>query len=248
MKLSLLILLLLTLIGPLWLLLSGQVDLSADYRTASRQSAHLAPDPKTTSEAVIQVYSARAFNWRGIFATHNWMAVKPKNASQYIVYQVIGWRTFFNQPALMIQQDIPDRYWFNQKPVIIRDIRGELAERLIPQIHKAIYEYPYPNRYDLWPGPNSNTLPAYIGRKIPELQLVMPADAIGKDFLPNLTFFAKAPSGTGYQFSLFGLFGVLIAKKEGIEINLLGFVYGIKFSPLAILLPGVGEVDLFKSP
>jgi hypothetical protein len=40
----------------------------ADWRTASRESVGLAPDPATTREAVVQVYAARALSWRGYFA------------------------------------------------------------------------------------------------------------------------------------------------------------------------------------
>ncbi len=238
-KMIFIIWLVLTLVGPIWTLLTGKVDLKANYATANRDSAHLAPDPKTTQEAVIQVYSARAFNWRGIFASHCWISVKAKNSDSYTVYQVIGWRTFRGLPALSITQDIPDRNWYNEVPTVITDIRGAKAELLIPRIDEEAKNYPFANPYTLWPGPNSNSFPAYIGRHIPELGIVMPANAIGKDFLIGDRFFAAAPSGTGYQFSLFGVFGILAAKKEGIEINILGGVYGIRFSPFAILLPGL---------
>lgn len=231
---------LLTFAGPLWIVLTKQVDLKSDYATANRDSARLAPLPHEVKDAVIQIYAARAFNWRGIVASHCWISVKPKDADSYTVYQVVGWRTYRGLPALSIAQDIPDRNWFNEVPKLLLDIRGEKAENLIPKIDKAAKEYPYIDPYVLWPGPNSNTFPAYVARKIPELGLALPSTAIGKDFLPKGTFFAKAPSGTGYQFSLFGAFGVLVAKKEGIEVNLLGLVYGIKFAPFRVLLPGVG--------
>jgi len=239
MRLLFFVWLLLTLIGPLWILFTGRVDLKADYRTANRDSAHIAPNPSTTREAVIQVYSARAFNWRGIIATHSWISVKPKDADAYTVYQVVGWRTYHGLPALTIGQDIPDRNWYNAVPKLILDMRGSKAQSLIPKIDQAAKTYPYANPYTLWPGPNSNTFPAYVGRQVPELALALPADAIGKDFMTSGTFFAPAPSGTGYQFSLFGVLGVLAAKKEGIEINILGLVYGIKLSPFSILLPGL---------
>ncbi len=239
MKWLFIVWLILTLAGPLRVLLKGQVDLKADYRTANRDSAHIAPSPHTTSEAVIQAYTARAFNWRGIIASHCWIAVKPKDAADYTVYQVVGWRTYSGLSALAIGKDIPDRYWYNEKPRLILDIRGSRAEMLIPKIDEAAKTYPYAHPYTLWPGPNSNSFPAYIGRQVPELGLALPADAIGKDYLSKDSFFAAAPSGTGYQFSLYGVLGLLVAKKEGIEINLLGLVYGIKFSPLSLLLPGM---------
>lgn len=233
--------LIILLIGPLWVLALKQVDFNTDWRTANRGSAHMAPDPAITKEAVIQVYSARAYNWRGLFSVHTWIAVKPKNATHYTVYQVIGWRLFIGMPALMAEKDIPDRYWFNHKPEIIFDLRGDKAQACVDKIAIAAKSYPYSN-YNLWPGPNSNTLPAYIARQVPELGLTLPSNAIGKDYLPLFTFFAAAPSGTGYQFSLLGIFGIMLAKEEGLEINMLGLVYG--FSPVlrAIKLPGIGQI------
>ncbi|MFT7088112.1 MAG: hypothetical protein ACJAZX_001567 [Rickettsiales bacterium] len=224
-------------IGPLIVILKGEVSFKDDYRTASRESANIAPDPKINKEAVIQVYAARAFNWRGAFASHSWIATKNKDADEYVVYQVLGWRSYQNLPIVAIEKDIPDRSWFNQKPRIILDIRGEKAEDLIVQIASAAENYPY-LKYTLWPGPNSNSFVAHIGRLVPNLGLVMPANAIGKDFLGSGKFFAAAPSGTGYQFSLFGIFGITIAKKEGIEINVLSLVYGIKFKPFGLSFPG----------
>lgn len=245
MRLLILIFLILTFSGPLLILASGRIDFAADYRTANRDSAKIAPIATDVDEAMIQVYSARAFNWRGIFAVHTWIAVKPKGAKHYITYQVIGWRVFRNLPALAIMQDLPDRNWFNQKPIIIFELRGEKAEKIIPDIMKAAESYPYPNSYLTWPGPNSNTFTAYVGRQIPDMHLVLPSDAIGKDYFPDSAFFARAVSGTGYQFSLYGLLGVTVASREGLEINFLGLVYG--FSPYlgTIKLPGFGDIHLF---
>ena len=239
MKWILVIWLILTFAGPLWILLTGKINLKADYRTASRDSALLAPIPGSTQDAVIQVYAARAFNWRGIMATHCWISVKPKGAPSYTVYQVVGWRNYHGLPALSITDDIPDRHWYNQKPTLLLNIQGIEAETLIPKIDAAARTYPYAGPYRLWPGPNSNSFPAYIAREVPELGLVLPSSAVGKDFLPSGKFFTQAPSGTGYQLSLFGVVGLLIAQKEGIEVNLFGLVYGIKFSPFRVLLPGI---------
>lgn len=229
-----------TFAGPLYILLSGQIDFSADYRTANRDSAHVAPLPDASPEAIIQVYAARTFNWRGLFADHTWIAVKPKNAKQYTVMQVVGWRLFMKKPPLIIAEDIPDRMWFDQTPNVILDIRGEKAEKLIPDILEAAHRYPYPDSYSYWPGPNSNTFTAYIGREVPELGLVLPGTAIGQSYLTGNHFFAPMPSGTGYQFSVNGVFGLGIARKEGVELNLLGLVYGVRFYPFSVILPGVG--------
>ena len=53
---------------------------------------------------------------------------------------------------------------------------------------------------------------------------------------------ASAPSGTGYQVSLFGLIGLLAAREEGLEVTILGLTFGIDPLDLAIKLPGVGSI------
>lgn len=244
MRIFFFIYLLLTLIGPLTLALSGRFSFTADYRTANRESAQIAPDPATHPEAIVQIYAARAFNWRGIFATHTWIATKPKDANEFTVYQVIGWRLFRGLPPVVIMKDIPDRLWFNQKPTVIFDLRGDAAEKIIPHIEQGAKEYPFKNKYVTWPGPNSNTFIAYLAREVPELHFPLPSNALGKDFLPLSQWIAKAPSGTGYQLSLLGLFGITIAKMEGLEINILGLVYGISPWMMTIKLPGFGDIKL----
>ena len=47
---------------------SDRVNVAADWRHASRESIGIAPKPETTQEAVVQVYAARAFGWRGALA------------------------------------------------------------------------------------------------------------------------------------------------------------------------------------
>jgi hypothetical protein len=55
---------------------------------------------------------------------------------------------------------------------------------------------------------------------------------------------AAAPSGTGYQLSVHGVFGILGAWEEGIELNLLGLSFGIDFNSPAVRLPGIGRIGL----
>ena len=47
----------------------------------------LAPDPETTSEAVVQVYAARAVSWLGVFAVHTWGGARgfSSNAAVFAV-------------------------------------------------------------------------------------------------------------------------------------------------------------------
>ncbi|MCV2401859.1 DUF3750 domain-containing protein [Marinomonas sp. C2222] len=154
-----------------------------DWRTASREPAGIAPDPKQENAAVIEFYAADAFSWRGWFAVHSWLAVKEKGASFYKVYEVTGWRVKRGQPALhQYQTKTPDRYWFGSKPEKILSIIGPKAEALIPEINAAVARYPWKDEYKVFPGPNSNTFPTWIGLQVPELNLDMPFSAIGSGY------------------------------------------------------------------
>jgi len=227
---------------PVVMILSGAVSLGRDYRTANRDSAGIAPDPAETPEAVVQVYAARALNWRGIFGVHTWIATKPENAPHFTVHQVIGWRVLRDLPAVFSETAIPDRNWFGNRPEIIAELRGKEATEAIAKIAEAVETYPYVDEYRLWPGPNSNTFTAYVARKVPELKLDLPVTAIGKDYPVNGTLFERTPSGTGYQISLYGVLGILLSRQEGLELNLIGLSFGIDFARPALKLPFIGRL------
>jgi len=219
-----------------------------DWRTATRESAGLAPDPQKEKGAVVQVYAARTVSWRGYFAVHSWIATKEKNADQYTTYHVIGWRVNRGQEAVLIQHDIPDRHWFGAKPELIEDLRGEDAERAIPKIDNLARNYAYKNVYRAYPGPNSNTFISHIIRNVDELKVELPPNAIGKDWINQGDIVGWSESGTGVQLSLWGLFGVTVGLQEGLELNLLGLNFGVDFLRPALKLPMVGRVGLKDKP
>ncbi len=226
----------------------GRGTMAHDWRTASRESAGIAPDPATTPEAVVQVYAARAWGWRGSFGVHSWIAVKPTGAPVYDVYEVIGWRAYRGGSALSISNRPADGRWFGNVPEIIAELRGDGVDAVIARIDAAARAYPHAKEYRVWPGPNSNTFTAFVARRVPELRLDLPPTAIGKDYLANGSIFGPAPSGTGYQVSLFGALGVLVAAEEGFEINVLGLVFGVDFARPALKLPGVGRLGFPARP
>jgi len=84
------------------------------WSTASRESAKIAPGPSVTKEAILHVYGARAWGWRGWFAIHTWIAAKRTGEFAYTVYDVVGWRAYGGRSVLKIAQDIPDRYWYGE--------------------------------------------------------------------------------------------------------------------------------------
>jgi len=211
---------------------------------ARRDPTGLAPDPATTREAVIQVYAARAVSWRGVFSVHTWFAVKPTGAERFTRYEVLGFGVANGTPAVRVNRTGPDNYWFGARPQIILDRRGPGVDVMIEDIRAAVARYPYPHEYRAWPGPNSNTFTAFIARQVPELGLDLPSNAIGEDFLPGGALFAAAPSGSGFQVSLYGLAGILLALDEGIELNILGLNIGVDAAVPALKLPAIGRLGL----
>jgi hypothetical protein len=212
-----------------------------DWRTASHAPAGLAPDPAVTREAVVQVYGARTWGWRGTFGVHTWIAVKPAEAAAFTVYEVIGWRLRWSDSVVSIQNRAADARWYGSLPEVYADKRGEDAEKLIARIDAAARAYPYANEYSAWPGPNSNTFTAWITRAVPELGVDLPPTAIGKDYIPG-SIFGSAPSGHGLQFSIAGLFALTASGIEGLELNLLGLTFGLNPFDPALKLPLVGRI------
>jgi hypothetical protein len=178
-----------------------------------------------------------------VLAVHTWIALKPANAEQYTRYEVVGWGVDRGAPAVRVNRAGPDNYWFGSRPDLLLDRRGEGVGELIAKVEAAVAAYPYPTSYRTWPGPNSNTFVAYVGRAVPELRLDLPPTAIGKDFLAGAALAGLSPSGTGAQVSVLGLLGILAAWEEGIEVNLLGLSFGVDVKDAALKVPIAGRLE-----
>ncbi|MCZ6657402.1 MAG: DUF3750 domain-containing protein [Gammaproteobacteria bacterium] len=148
-------------------------------------SAGIAPDPQFTQAAVLQVYAAGVYGWRGLVADHTWVAAKPSGASDYTVYQVIGWLERRGLPVVSIKPGVPDRHWWGSKPRLLLNLQGPGVDELIDRVDAAARTYPYANEYVMWPGPNSNSFTAWIGLEVEELNLELPWRAIGKGWMED---------------------------------------------------------------
>jgi hypothetical protein len=154
-----------------------------EWYTASRASAGIAPDPLFTREAVLQIYGADTWGWRGWFAIHTWIVVKRTDEEFYTLYDVVGWRGIHGQQGvLLIQQDVPDRYWYGARPRLLLSRQGAEVDALIDAVDQAARAYPWKHAYKAFPGPNSNTFTAWVARQVPDLELDLPWSAIGSGY------------------------------------------------------------------
>jgi hypothetical protein len=230
------------------LALAASVAVSRDWRSFSREPVGLAPDARTTPEAIIQVYGARTLGWKGAFGVHTWVAVKPTDAARWTVYEVIGWRLRYSNSVVVVSHRDPDGRWWGAAPELYAEKRGPGVDEMIKRIEKAAEEYPYAAEYGLWPGPNSNTFTAWLTRAVPELAVDLPATAIGKDYLGD-RIVGPAPSGNGMQLSLAGILGFTASSVEGVELNVLGLTFGLGQSGLKLPFIGrIGPARAFAAP
>lgn len=225
--------LLLWFIGPWYLLLSGQVKTGRDWRTASRSETKVLAPYHIGKQAAVILLDANAFNWRGMFSTHSWLAVKKQGQERYTIYQVLGWNKYRNKPIVDVSHGQPDRLWFGDKPKVRDIMLGKRAEQFIPKIAKAVAGYPYSKTYVAFPGPNSNTFIAYVLQQVPALKFSMPYNALGRDF--------------GFYFStrhvnLWGLLGYHL-EAHVFYINFMGLTAGFTTQPFAWIVPGMGRID-----
>jgi uncharacterized protein DUF3750 len=233
-------------LGPIAAIVAHLVEGLRDWRSAGRRPAGLTPDPATTPEPVIQMYCARCLGWRRYFSVHTWIAVKPARARTYTVYEVTYWHLRRRGSAVAMRKRAPAQRWFGNVAELLAERRGDEVGVLIDRIEKSIREYPFAGKYVAWPGPNSNTFVAHITRAVPELEMDFPPTAIGKDYLGRRCA-STAPSGNGFQLSLLGLFGVLLSRVEGFEVNVLGLTFGFDPFTLALKLPLIGRLGVFRS-
>ena len=213
------------------------------YQRPWRTTASLALDPATTPEPVIQVYGARCLGWRGYFSLHTWIAVKPAAARAYTLYEVTPEALLRHGCCVATRRRAPDTFWYGAAPRLLAEKRGDEVGVLIERIDQAVRDYRYARKYVIWPGPNSNTFIAHLARVVPELELELPSIAVGKDYLGR-RLIGRAPSGCGFQLSLFGLLGILVSRVEGIELNVLGLSWGLNPFTLTLKLPMIGRLGL----
>ena len=139
------------------------------WRDAPKHSAGIAPDPVALRDtAIVQVYIAPTYGWRRYVAVHPWIIVKKSGETAFTRYDVVGWRA---PEVVQRNYALPDGLWYGERPQLLVDHRGEGVDAMIGEIEAAIASYPYADTYRVYPGPNSNTFLAHIGREVPALKL-----------------------------------------------------------------------------
>jgi hypothetical protein len=215
-------------------------DAPRSWRDADWSSAGLLPAASDFKPARIIVFTGKAGAWKGIFAVHSWIVLKPANAREWTRYDVVGWGSPVRTngwPA--------DGRWYGNTPAAIADVSGPAAELLIPKIETAVeaYRFGKAGDYRIWPGPNSNSFTAAILRAVPELGVSLPPNAVGRDYRDRF-YAGPTDSRTGVELNLHGLVAVKLGWVEGVEFDMLGLVAGLDLRHPGVKLPGYGRIGV----
>src|SRR5450759_352994 len=213
------------------------------WREADWSSTGTLPQAANDTAARVIVFTGTAGAWKGIFAVHSWVVLKPANAKAWTRYDVVGWGN-----PVRTNGWPPDGRWFGNVPVAIADISGADAEKLIPRIEATVtaYRFNHAGDYRIWPGPNSNSFTAAVLRAVLELGVALPPNAVGRDFRAGF-YAGRTDSGTGVALNLAGFAAVKLGWVEGVEVNLLGLVAGLDLRHPGVKLPGFGRIGV-ESP
>jgi hypothetical protein len=215
-------------------------DAPRSWHDADWSSTGLLPPADRHPQARLIVFSSHAGRWKGVVSVHSWIVYKRADDRTWTRHDVVGW----GRPV-RTNGWAPDGRWYGNKPVVLADLRGAAAEALLPKVDAAVRSYAFREygAYRVWPGPNSNTFVAAVLRAVPELGVMLPSNAVGRDFRPQ-AYFGLTDSGTGIEANLWGLFGVKLGWVEGVEVNLLGLVAGLDLRHPAAKLPGYGHLGI----
>ncbi|MEN0088438.1 MAG: DUF3750 domain-containing protein [Pseudomonadota bacterium] len=216
-------------------------DHPGSWRTADWSSAGILPTELPADSAEIMVLSARTGGLKGSLSVHSWLVLKVPGETRYRRYDVVGWG-----PALRRDNYAPDGKWYSNLPSIRHKVEGLNAAASLPTLLAAIESYEYGGRgdYTIWPGPNSNSFVAHALRAVPELGFTTSPLGVGRDFAPGPLFDFGAH---GIRASLWGYAGFALSERVGLELNFLGLVTGLNPLSGKLVLPGFGEIRLWRA-
>jgi hypothetical protein len=212
------------------------------WSSADWSSSGILPRAPTEDEAAIYVLAARTGGLKGAFSLHSWLVVKKPGSGGYDRYDKVGWGSPIRHNAYAA-----DGRWYSNAPEIVASATGPAAARLIPAVEQAIADYRYSNRgdYRIWPGPNSNSFVAHVLRSVPDLGVILPPNATGRDYAPGLLAVDIAPDWRDIHLTLGGYLGFAAGVRSGIEFHFAGLVAGLDFAAPAVKIPAYGTVRLF---
>lgn len=151
--------------------------------------------PKSTEDFQVYFYTSPAHK-PFHFAVHPWVVTVHKGLINRweIIHKKYNnktrsgfvYKNFYTNPTQGIKQSyFADTCWSPEKVTLIGGITGNknsLAAKMLIFIETQAFHYEHKNQYTIWPGPNSNTFAQWILDQFPDAQIMLPWNAIGKNY------------------------------------------------------------------
>ncbi len=202
----------------------------------------LAPQPSSIPEEeeyVVAVKSRRVGYRRLWWAHHYFIHVKTPESDRW---RTFAWRGGGGDGDFRGREPPDDAPWEDHFEHRLERVRlhavytGERAREIAAQLEKLDRTVRGKRgRYRVWPGPNSNTYVADMGRSVGGLAFDIDHNASGKDYT---RYFQAGVSTTkiGVAVDTWPL-GVQLGLIEGIELHFFQGTLGVSFFPPALKLP-----------
>lgn len=224
--------------GSALLLCPAHADAQALPSGASQPTStdpNLASQSALPHEDVVQLRYATLPAPLGAIAVHYWFVAFDARENTWSRWEV--WQEANVAPTSWghIQKDLmpPDSGVGGSSYRTGMEWRGQQAAKIVEVLRRPL-DYPYRNSYRAWPGPNSNTYPAWVLRKA-EIPVALDPKAIGKDFC-GVIGGGVSETRSGFHADT-PVVGLTLGAKDGIEIHVLCLTFGIDLLRPAIKTP-----------
>jgi hypothetical protein len=202
-------------------------------------------DLPVDSDWIVAVKSARMPDGEPAvthFAHHSWIDLKRGDERSWRRIEVLGSGSGVRRRDIGPASARADVRWGDRDVRLLACIDGPDARRIAEAVEARAEELSrrYRDDYRAWPGPNSNTLLADIGREVPGFGFRMHHNAVGKDY-PGWIEAGWTSSRTGVHVDTLPV-GLALGLQEGIELHLLQLTFGVSLWPPRIQLPFLPEI------
>jgi Protein of unknown function (DUF3750) len=201
--------------------------------------------PVMTSPAgpVAQLWSGPLSSPLSWVARHHWLVTYDPAEGRWHRWEVWERADMGGTSWGHVYQDFmgPDA-WHSAGPARAeREWHGREAEAIM-RVLAASPDYPDRDRYLAWPGPNSNTYPAWVLRQA-GVSADLDPRGIGRDYRGRVGA-GRTTTRTGVQVES-SLLGVKVGLEDGVELHFLYFTFGVDAWPPALKTP-LGRVGFAK--
>ena len=124
-----------------------------------------APDPLDYQDAIIQVYGADVWGFRGNFAIHTWIATKAVVQPNTRCTRSSAGVCDGAGPWSASPMAIPPGPGTVRQPFCCMKCVATRPRRSSTRYTMLRLSYPCDREYKMWPGPNSNSFTAWIGSR-----------------------------------------------------------------------------------